>query len=345
MTRLRLQYIHEYRDRHGRVRRYFRRRGCKPVALPGLPGSAEFMAAYQTALAGGPREPIGAGRHEPDSAARWIALYLGSATFAALAPDTQRTRRNILNRFRVEHGDKRAVMLHRSHIERMLEAKANTPSAARNFLNSLRSWLAWCVTEGLREDNPATDVKRVAIKTPGYATWPETYVAAYRSRFALGTKPRLAFELLAGTGAARCDIIRMGRQHTRDGVISFRRKKTGVLVEIPVLPALQAAVDAMPLLSPAQPQLTYLVTERGKPFTDAGFGNWFRDRCNEAGIPAGYSAHGVRKYAATWHAERGATAHELMAWFGWLTIREAERYTRAAARRKLALGMVQKLIT
>ena len=95
----------------------------------------------------------------------------------------------------------------------------------------------------------------------------------------------------------------------------------------------------------ATDRLAFLLTEKGKPFSDAGFGNWFRDRCNEAGIPTGYSTHGVRKYAATEHANRGATAHELMAWFGWLTIWEAERYTRAAARRKLAFGMVQKLAT
>jgi hypothetical protein len=69
----------------------------------------------------------------------------------------------------------------------------------------------------------------------------------------------------------------------------------------------------------ATDRLAFLLTEKGKPFSDAGFGNWFRDRCNEAGIPTGYSTHGVRKYAATEHANRGATAHELMAWFGWLT--------------------------
>jgi integrase len=101
----------------------------------------------------------------------------------------------------------------------------------------------------------------------------------------------------------------------------------------------------MPVPARNQPQLTFLVTEYGKPFTDAGLGTWFRERCNMAGISVGFSAHGIRKYAATEHANRGATAHELMAWFGWLTIREAERYTRAAARRKLALGMVQKLMT
>src|SRR5215472_3959397 len=66
MTRIRLQYVHEYLDRHGRARRYFRRPGFKRIPLPGAPGSDEFMTAYQLALAGQPpRIEMGAGRTKP----------------------------------------------------------------------------------------------------------------------------------------------------------------------------------------------------------------------------------------------------------------------------------------
>jgi site-specific recombinase XerD len=78
------------------------------------------------------------------------------------------------------------------------------------------------------------------------------------------------------------------------------------------------------------------MTEYGKAFTAAGLGGWFRARCDEAGIPKGYAAHGLRKASATRLAEQGATAHQLKAWFGWKTLREAERYTEAAERKKLA---------
>src|ERR1700731_1370113 len=43
---LRLPFVKKYRDRHGRMRFYYRPTGA---ALPGKPGSAEFMAAYQDA--------------------------------------------------------------------------------------------------------------------------------------------------------------------------------------------------------------------------------------------------------------------------------------------------------
>jgi integrase len=118
----------------------------------------------------------------------------------------------------------------------------------------------------------------------------------------------------------------MGRQHVRDGTMSLKRQKTGVAFDVPVMPALQEAIYAMP----AGDNLTFLVTAHGKPFTAAGFGNWFREICNEAKLPKRCTSHGLRKAAATRLADRGATTTQLMAWFGWKTSSEAERYTRTA---------------
>src|SRR5215470_18914946 len=93
---------------------------------------------------------------------------------------------------------------------------------------------------------------------------------------------------------------------------------------------------------PASTSMTFLVA-KSKTFTAAGFGNWFRDRCDEAGIPAGYSAHGLRKLAATRLADTGATAHELKAWFGWKSLRQAEVYTTKADAKRLAVEAGRKI--
>lgn len=82
--------------------------------------------------------------------------------------------------------------------------------------------------------------------------------------------------------------------------------------------------------------------EHGNPFTAAGFGIWFRDRCNEVGLPC-YSAHSLRKATAARLAERGATAHEIMAITGHKTLEEVERYTRAARQSRLADAAMAKL--
>src|SRR5262249_6525963 len=81
--------------------------------------------------------------------------------------------------------------------------------------------------------------------------------------------------------------------------------------------------------------LTYLVTEYGKAFTAAGFGNWFRERCDEAGLPH-CSAHGLRKAGATVAAENGATDRQLMALYDWTSEKQANVYTAAANRKRLA---------
>ena len=110
-TGVRLKYVNCWVDtRNGgaRARYYFRRPGFKVVPLPGLPGSPEFMDAYQAALAGQalPRPMIGASRTKAGSLGALIVTYKASTEFLSLKPATQTTYRNILERFRIEHGDK-----------------------------------------------------------------------------------------------------------------------------------------------------------------------------------------------------------------------------------------------
>ncbi len=78
------------------------------------------------------------------------------------------------------------------------------------------------------------------------------------------------------------------------------------------------------LLSFPTGNLAILVTTFGKPFTSNGFGNWFRKQCDEAGLKHS-SAHGLRKAGAALAAENGATERQLMAIFGWTTMKEASR--------------------
>jgi integrase len=140
--------------------------------------------------------------------------------------------------------------------------------------------------------------------------WEADECAQFEAHHAIGTRERLAYELMLQVGQSRCDIVRMGRQHVRNGTLSLRRQKTNVAFDVPVRPMLQKAIEAMP---PGD-HLTFLVTAHRKPFTAAGFGNWFREVCNEARLPKRCTSHGLRKASATWAADRGATTTQLMAW-------------------------------
>jgi integrase len=97
--------------------------------------------------------------------------------------------------------------------------------------------------------------------------------------------------------------------------------------EKPILPALADVLAQTPV-----GDLTFLVTDFGKP---DGFGNWFRKRCNEAGLPH-CTAHGLRKAGVTIAAENGATDRQLMALFDWTSAKQANVYTAAADRKRLA---------
>jgi integrase len=334
------KYVHAFVDRHGRPRYYVRRAGLKRVPLPGLPWSPDFMEKYEAALSGAAPIVIGARRTTPGTVADAVARYLGSAAFSGLAPTTQKKRRATLERFRVDHGDKWIGKLRPDHVAKLL--RGLRPFAQRNTLKALRALMAFALSESDRlvETDPTIGVKLDRIKdTGGFKTWSETHIVQYRSHHKMGTRARLALELLYETMQRRGDIMRLGRQHIQHGILSLRQQKTGAQVDIPVLPELEAAIEAMPKAE----HLTFLVTEYGKPFTAEGFGNWFRQRCHAAGLPADLSAHGLRKAGATRLAERGCSDHEIMAWGGWTSIKEVQRYTRAADRKRLARDAARKL--
>jgi integrase len=130
--------------------------------------------------------------------------------------------------------------------------------------------------------------------------------------------------------------VQMGRQHVRGGVLFLRQQqKTGTPLEIPVHPELQAVLDATP-----SNHLTFLTTSLGKPFSAAGFTNWFRECCNEAGLPKGTSAHGLRKAACRRLAEAGCSANVIAAISGHKSLNEVQRYTAAADQLRMArMGM------
>lgn len=140
---------------------------------------------------------------------------------------------------------------------------------------------------------------------------------------------RLAMDLILYTGLRRSDVVRVGPQHIAGDVLSIQPVKTQrssrVIVTVRILPALAGSIAKT-----ATGEKTLLISGWNRSFAVKGFGNWFRDRCDEAGVPG--SAHGVRKAAATRCAENGATASELMAMFGWTTLQEAERYGTKVAR-------------
>jgi integrase len=189
------------------------------------------------------------------------------------------------------------------------------------------------------EVDPTLGVTRIKVKSDGFKPWTAADIAQYRSRWPVGSKERLAFELLFHTGLRRSDLVRLGRQHVNDALIEIPTAKTGESAYIPMTRELQTVLDAS-----ETGDKIYFVTSTGRPYTPAGFGNWFRKKCDAAGL-SGLSAHGIRKAAAEEVAEGGATDHELMSMFGWKNPGQAATYTRAANRKMMAKSAAAKRST
>lgn len=321
------KYCRSFFDRGGHTRYYFNRHG-KNIPLPGLPWSPTFMAAYENAL--NDMGPLVTAQRKPGSLHAATLAYLASDGFAnGIAKSTTNTRRRILTKFAKEHGDKPVALMHGQALQNII-AKM-TPANQRGFKKAMRGFIDYCLRHNLMKVDPLLSLKLGKMKyTGGFHTWTEDEITRYETRHPRGTKARLAFELLLQTGTARCDMVQMGRQHVKAGKLSMRRQKTRVQFDIPLLPSLITELELHP-----KDQLTFITTEYGKPFTAAGFGNWFRNRCDEVGLRR-CAAHGLRKASAVRHALNGASAFELMAWHGWKTIEEAQRYVEEANRIILA---------
>lgn len=353
MTRRLPKYVHGFTDVREKPRFYLRRAGYPKIPLPGLPWSPEFMAAYHEAMK--ITKPvvslIGADKIVPRSIRALAISYYDSAAFNALKPITQGVYRNIIDRFCREtdqdgqtFGDKSAVTIKAKHIEKLMEARAAKPDSANGLRKVLREMMKVAVKLEWRENDPTQGVKKIKPKKKGgFHRWTEAEINRFEARHPVGTRARLAMALGLYTGQARQDVIAMGEQHVTDEVLDWVRlkteDKTGLELAIPVHPELRRVIDAT-----RSGHLTFIVTEFGAPFTAAGFGNWFRERCNEADLPH-CSFHGLRKAAATRLADVGCDPLEIAAITGHASLREVQRYTETRDRKRAAGRAMGKLIS
>ena len=336
MPRREFPGVSKFTDRHGRIRWRFRARHRKPVYLPADYGSPAFIEAYQAAVRGTPLS-IGQARTLPGTIGALVAGYFESSDYKLLAPNTRRLYRYHLERFRRANGDKALHHLTTDALRDKLDRMADKAATANIFLKVMRALGRYALERKILKLNPAHGIKRLRNRTDGIHTWTNAELTQFEARHPAGTKANLALRLLLYTAQRRADVIRLGPQHERNGALVLRQRKTDARLVIPITPELREAIDAT-----AGGHLTYLVTEFGKPFTDAGFGNWFRDRANEAGL-RNCSAHGLRKAAARILAEAGRSAHEIMSITGHRSLAEVERYTRAAGQEQLARAAIGAL--
>jgi site-specific recombinase XerD len=348
MIKTRLRYCVYDPDPNGNDRYYVRRSGRPKIRIRESFEDArgnitpEFMKAYFEALAvldGAKPAP----KTPREKTFYWLVdKYTRSPEFERYDELTQADKKGVLNRFCEAAGELPYAAYRQEDVERSRDKRSSTPGAADKLVKYLRVMFKWAIKAKHMTHNPAIGVEKVNTDSAGWHTWTPAQVDTYREYHKLGTKARLALELMISIGARVSDAAKIGRQHEADGWLKFvawknRNKKSRKTIECPIRPNLAAALAVTPT-----GDLTYLINDLGSAFTINGLGNKMRDWCDAAGLPQ-CSSHGLRKAAAVILAENGATASELCALFGWSKLETAEIYVREAQKRKMVANAFTRL--
>lgn len=318
-------------DRHGKMRHRLRRtiKGAKiDVYLPGPYGSAEFRAAYEMALEGarlpkGPRAPHG-------TIAWVIESYLGSLKFQNLSDARKRAIRRELDWLKGVAGKYQLARIEVRHVEALM-GKKDGPAAKNTVKKNMSMLFNFAAKKlGHTGSNPARYAEKMATNPDGYHTWTTGEIQKFLKRHSEGTKARLVMMLALNTGMSRQDLCKAGWHNVEGDQIAYRRGKTGEWAYIQILSDLATELAVVP-----RDRLLFITHgAKALPYKPETLGNWFRDRCKEAGVPG--SLHGLRKAGATRLADEGADPREIMTFLGHANEQQGAVYTKKQDRRKAA---------
>lgn len=328
--------VRPVRDRHGKIRYRFRRKGWASAYLSGEPGTPEFHRSLAHILEtrkseeGGAKSPRNV---QPRSLDDLFAKMKAGTKWQKKQARTQLVQGRIIERFldRVSqsgrrYGDRPVSEVTVAWLDRIFAGMSDTPAAANVLRKTLSGMMDHAGKLGWRTDNPVRLTDKFE-EGEGHPDWSEDDIEQFRNAHPLGTMARLALELALNTAARRCNIATLTRDDIRDGRIIVDHAKGNNVASVPMLSTTRSALDALP----AAPIKHLIVTEFGKPFSVAGLGNRMRKWCDTAGLK-NRSMHGLRKAVSRRIAESGGTDAEGQAITGHKKA-ETFAYYRAAANR------------
>ncbi|WP_375403452.1 tyrosine-type recombinase/integrase [uncultured Sphingomonas sp.] len=340
------KYVSEFSDRHGKPRWRYRRKGFAPYCFKNPPGTEGFRQELRACEEGiaAPAIEAGADRIVPGTFDDLLSRYYRSPDFLNPGDRTRVVYRGVLERWRERtrngrrYGGVPIKDLQPRHVEAMLTEVLPHKTAANMLRKRLSALMNFAVRIGMTTTNPVTVTRPFKVGGGGFHTWNEDEIAAYEARHLVGSKARLALDLMLYTGQRGGEARVMGPGNVRHRRLTVTQEKTGATVSLPILAPLAASILATP-----SGGMVFLLSEHGKPFSRKGFGNKVRQWCDEAGLPK-CSAHGLRKAAARRFAEAGCSNQEIKSWTGHTTDTEVARYTAAASQEMLSDAAAEKLM-
>ena len=327
--------------RHGKTIYYYRSsQGGKRVRLPDDLKSQEFHIGLSKAMAGNvPQENRATGYAK--SQFGWLVKeYMTSGAWNALELSTKRSRRLILAKIVAIIGQEKIEYVTVERLKTARDRRLATPGAANSQIKVLRALFKWAEEAKHVKENPALKVKPLKGSVDGFHTWTDKELRQFENCWAIGTRERLAYEIMLETGLRRSDVVLLSPAHIGNNELRINPFKTPSVTVTQTLKPEFLDLLRKSLMEGGVLGLTYVRTATGTPLKPESFTNWFRQACKAAGVKG--SSHGLRKAAAVRLANNGATVNELLAFFGWTEVKQAQRYTEKADRIKLGRMASQK---
>lgn len=293
--RVHLKGIHSVKS-GGRPYHYAWRGGPR---LSGEPGSADFIASYNRAVAS-VKEPV------PGHLFTLIAEYRRSTAFTELADATRRDYNRYLKMIEERFGDMPLPAIvdprARGDFKEWRDGLAASPRSADLAWSVLARVLSVAKDRGRIQVNPCEHGGRLYAANRADAIWTEELIG--RALAAFPERLRHALLLALWTGQRQGDLLRLTWSAVTDAV-RLRQGKTGRHVTIPIGKTLRSILAGIPRVSP-----TVLTSSAEAPWTSDGFRSSWGRACKTAGI-AGVTFHDIRGSTVTRLAEEGASVAEI----------------------------------
>ncbi|GEC41287.1 site-specific integrase [Sinorhizobium meliloti] len=354
--------------RHGKTLWRYRRKG-KEAMMPGEPHTPEFDAAYSAIIEGRALPNADVIRHPKAAAPRSLKaayqLLKQEDEWLALDPlKTQATYARTIERIldlpagnNSTIGDGPFADLERAHVKNIL--KHFPTHMARTALICMKKLTMIALDQEWIKHDPTYRLKK-NTPTQGHHPWPADIMAKFEAKWPIGSRPRTAYALALWLGNRVSDVARLSWSHYTvkqimiDGTLceyeGFEfvqwkgRKKKGEAMFLPMTPML--ATELAPLeRDPEGPVLKKQLKskKRGWFYADITLTIAMAEWCEKAGIPPGYTMHGLRKSLGVKLAEADASTRQIMDTLGHRNIAYAELYTRKASQARLAIQAMDKV--
>jgi integrase len=291
MMRVRLRGINSKRKRlaGGSWRTYYYAWKGGP-ALRGEPGTLEFVASYNEAVARKVVPPRG-------TLFSLLYQYQASEDFRALANSTRRSYVPLIARIEKHFGDFPIAALTDRRTRGIFMAWRDQIAAGSGRRQADYAWtvlarvLSWSMNRGLISKNPCERGGRVYRGNRVDKIW----TADDEATFLRSAPAHLHLPLLLAlwTGQRQGDLLRLPWSSYDGTHIRLRQSKTGKRVVIPVGAPLKAALDAT-----AKRSTIILSNSEGKPWTSDGFRASWGKACKATGV-VGVTFHDLRGTAVT----------------------------------------------